>query len=443
MPPQTRPVPVAKGAKKEGEKRPVKKAQKSATNDSSAPVAQHALISERIERAQALKAFKALSAYVARVRAERSANELPLDGPGSEGASRDTENAVWMQITLKELNTQRKVKPATIPLAHALLDSSASVCLLTKDPQREYKDLLVEKNIKSISRVVGVEKLRGKFKPFDARRELVRDHDLFLADERIVPMLPKLCGNVFFDARKFPVPVDIEHRNRLKASIERAIASTYYLQNKGSCSTIKIGFLNRHTPEQLVENLATALPAVVAKIPGKWSNVQNIEVKTGRSAALPIWNTSLGKGADSRWAPVEREDAKRKREELVEDNEDDEDIDDESDDDEPESEEEAQVPPPKPVKSKPAKAAAATEAAPAKVKSKTQMQTQTQSKTKTDSAKPVSTKVKTQAKTADAPKPAASTKAKAQAKAADAPPKSAGAKVKTQAKTQAKKRARV
>ena len=198
------------------------------------------------------------------------------------------------------------------PLQHALLDNSASVCLLTKDPQREYKDLLAEKQIKTISRVVGVTKLRGKFRPFDARRELVRDHDMFLADERIVPMLPKLCGNVFYDARKFPVPVDLEHRKRLASTLERAIASTYYLQNKGSCSSIKIGFLNKHTPDQLVDNLATALPAVVAKIPGKWSNVQNIEVKTGRSAALPIWNTKLSGGADSRWAPVERED-KRKR----------------------------------------------------------------------------------------------------------------------------------
>jgi ribosome biogenesis protein UTP30 len=39
------------------------------------------------------------------------------------------------------------------------------VCLLVKDPQREYKDLLEEKKIKFISRVVGMEKLQGKASP--------------------------------------------------------------------------------------------------------------------------------------------------------------------------------------------------------------------------------------------------------------------------------------
>lgn len=192
------------------------------------------------------------------------------------------------------------------PLTHSLLDENASVCLLTKDPQREYKDLLQEKNIRLISRVVGVSKLKGKFKPFDARRELVRDHELFLADKRIVPLLPKLCGTVFYNARKFPVPVDLEHRKRLEPTLRGAIASTYYIQNKGSCSTVKIGFLNRHSPQELLENLGAALPTIVAKIPGKWQNVQNIEVKTGQSAALPIWNCRLSsEGEDPRWAPKE------------------------------------------------------------------------------------------------------------------------------------------
>ena len=58
-----------------------------------------------------------------------------------------------------------------------------------------------------------------------------------------------------------------------------------------------------YTPEELVENLRVALPQVVSKLPGKWANVQNIEVKTGRSAALPIWNCALrGEGDDVRWA---------------------------------------------------------------------------------------------------------------------------------------------
>lgn len=187
------------------------------------------------------------------------------------------------------------------------MDSDASVCLLTKDPQREYKDLLQAKGIRLVSRVVGVTKLKGKFKPFDARRELARDHDMFLADDRIVPMLPKLCGSVFYKDRKFPVPVDLTQPDELESTLQDAIASTYYMQNKGSCSSIKIGFLNRHSPKELLANFSAALPAIVAKIPGKWKNVQNIEIKTGNSAALPVWNCKLttSDDDDARWAKEE------------------------------------------------------------------------------------------------------------------------------------------
>ncbi|WFD00602.1 proteasome-interacting protein cic1 [Malassezia yamatoensis] len=257
-------------------------------------------IAGKVDSSQVFKAFQALLAYTERKQVGKE-NELPLDGPGS---GKDTDHTVWVQITIKQLNPERKVKPARISLAYPLLDESASVCLLTKDPQREYKDLLQEKKIHVVNRVVGVEKLKGKFRPFDARRALAQEHDLFLADERIVPLLPKLCGSVFYKNRKFPVPVDLTKKKRLPETIANAIASTYFLQNKGSCTSIKIGSLHRQTPEQLVENLTVALPQIISKMPGKWGNVQNIEVKTGSSAALPIWNCKLseGEGDDVRWS---------------------------------------------------------------------------------------------------------------------------------------------
>ena len=89
------------------------------------------------------------------------------------------------------------------PIVHPLVDPRTSrICLITKDPQREYKDLLEAQNIKFISRVVGLEKLKGKFKPFEARRALLKENGLFLADERILPLLPKLLGSKWFEAKK-------------------------------------------------------------------------------------------------------------------------------------------------------------------------------------------------------------------------------------------------
>lgn len=88
-------------------------------------------------------------------------------------------------------------------IEHPLVDPrTTSVCLITKDPQREYKDLLESNNIKFISRVVGIEKLKGKFKGFDARRLLLRENGLFLADNRVLPLLPSLLGKQWFKAKK-------------------------------------------------------------------------------------------------------------------------------------------------------------------------------------------------------------------------------------------------
>ena len=89
-------------------------------------------------------------------------------------------------------------------LPYPLVDPrTTSVCLITKDPRRFYKDLLEEHRIKFVGRVVGIEKLRGKFKPFEARRQLMNEHGLFLVDERVVPLLPKLLGTKFFKAKKW------------------------------------------------------------------------------------------------------------------------------------------------------------------------------------------------------------------------------------------------
>jgi ribosome biogenesis protein UTP30 len=90
------------------------------------------------------------------------------------------------------------------PLPHPALPPppKSSVCLFVKNPQREYKDLLAAHNIKFVDRVVGLDKLRGKHKPFEARRALMKAHDIFLCDARIMPSMPKLLGKIFFDAKK-------------------------------------------------------------------------------------------------------------------------------------------------------------------------------------------------------------------------------------------------
>jgi ribosome biogenesis protein UTP30 len=147
------------------------------------------------------------------------------------------------------------------PIVHPLVDPRTSpICLITKDPQREYKDLIESHGIKFISRVLGVTKLKGKFKPFEARRILLKENGMFLADERVVPLLPGLLGSKWFEAKKWvilllflcpylcdivgrqPIPVCLTRKD-LKGELERAISSTYMHQNQGTCTCVLSLFL--------------------------------------------------------------------------------------------------------------------------------------------------------------------------------------------------------
>jgi ribosomal protein L1 len=45
------------------------------------------------------------------------------------------------------------------------------------------------------------------------------------------------------------------------------------------------------TPAQLVENVVAAVEQAVRLIPGKWSNVQSLSLRTTNSVALPFYNS--------------------------------------------------------------------------------------------------------------------------------------------------------
>lgn len=198
-------------------------------------------------------------------------------------------------ISLKRIPGKDKHKPIKLALDHPLLDpKSTPVCLIVKDPQSEYKALLEERKITFISKVVGIQKLKGKHGSFEARRQLLNSHGLFLADARVIPMLPGLLGKQFFQAKKLPVPVDITQPNKVKAELEQGISSTYLRLSTGTCISIKIADLSRHNETEVKENLQKVIDQVGKRIPlGGWTNVQGLHIKTGTSASLPVWLADL------------------------------------------------------------------------------------------------------------------------------------------------------
>ncbi|AAW44141.1 hypothetical protein CNF04820 [Cryptococcus deneoformans JEC21] len=234
--------------------------------------------------AQAEKAVKALLAHHAKVSKQKEEEQLL-----------PREEHVWVVVNTKTGSTRRSLNPVKIQLPHPALPPppTSSVCLFTKDPQRQYKDLLAQHNIKFISRVVGVEKLKGKFKPYEARRELLRDHDLFLCDERVLGVMPKLLGKMFFEAKKQPIPVNLQRKD-LTSTLARAISSTYFHPTTGTSTSTRIATPSHSSTSQTLANLLEAVPQIVAEVDGGWEGVLSVGIKTSGSVMLPVWTGKLG-----------------------------------------------------------------------------------------------------------------------------------------------------
>ncbi|CAO1625787.1 unnamed protein product [Sympodiomycopsis kandeliae] len=272
------------------------------------------LIDSRVSSTQALKALKALKALQSHRKKHKASqieqsketgkSILPLDGDedDDDASQSKTDDMVYVNVTVKRLAKEKKTKPVQVPLPNPLNPlGSTAVCLFVKDPQRTYKDLLPTLGINCVHRIVGVSKLKGKFAPFEARRNLMDEYDVFLCDERISPMMPALLGNKWMQKKKLPLNVNVTRTKHLKEEIEKSIGSTRFFSNKGSNLSVPIGSLNAYSPEQLLENLSMALPKIASKVPYEgWKNIQNVEIKTGKSASLPIWNSDL----NERWEGI-------------------------------------------------------------------------------------------------------------------------------------------
>ncbi|KAJ3207332.1 hypothetical protein HDU67_007532 [Dinochytrium kinnereticum] len=222
-----------------------------------------------------------MGASVNKAQIEKAVNALKAfeEGKGAQSPK----DAYWLVITTKLMPDSMKVKPHRIPLKHSLLDADADICLFTKDPQREFKNLVAETG------VIGLSKLRSKHQPYEAKRKLCASYDLFLSDDRILNLLPPLLGKAFFRKKKHPAPVDIQPKN-FKKEIQLAMSSTFFYASMGVSNSVKIG-RSFHTPSQIVDNVLHSLESIISRLPQKWENVHSLALKTGTSPALPIYSS--------------------------------------------------------------------------------------------------------------------------------------------------------
>jgi hypothetical protein len=138
--------------------------------------------SGKLDREQLTRAVHALLTHV-----ERENAQGLLDGEAPINVLFSTKQVP------KAVGKATASKPVPLPLPHPFVSlETADICLFTTDPQREFKDKLAEQGLRA--KVIGVSKLKKKYHPYEAKRELCAAYDIFLADARILPMLPPLLG---------------------------------------------------------------------------------------------------------------------------------------------------------------------------------------------------------------------------------------------------------
>lgn len=228
---------------------------------------------------------------------------------------------MWLTLTTKRhIVDKARLQPGKIQLPHALNNEneSFSVCLITADPQRAYKDIVASEEFpaelrKKVRRVIDITKLKAKFSQYEAQRKLFSEHDMFLGDDRIINRLPKILGKTFYKTTaKRPIPVVISgdakkaspkdkqkpdgnvnagSAAKIAKEVEKAIGSALISLSPSTNTAVRIGYAN-WTAEQIADNVDAVASGLVEKwVPSKWRNVKSIYIKGPETAALPIWLT--------------------------------------------------------------------------------------------------------------------------------------------------------
>ncbi|KAK5674912.1 proteasome-interacting protein cic1 [Elasticomyces elasticus] len=294
-----------------------------------APIETAVAAPSKLDAQQTLRASTALLTKISSDAANPPKTAAPKTSLLADADEQDAEDEtpVWLVLTTKKhMSDKKRLKPGKIVLPHPYLnlqDEGFRICLITADPQRKYKDIVDSPGFpeglkKCVTRVLGLEKVKARYKSFESRRQLLGEYDVFLADDRVITHLPKLLGKVFYKGgSKRPVPVNLQGKRQsvdeqgvkriklseggskvvkndlqpkdLAAEIDRAVRSALVHLAPSTTTAVKVGRATMEA-EHLVENVNAVVTGLVDKyVPQQWKNVRSVHIKGPNTAALPIY----------------------------------------------------------------------------------------------------------------------------------------------------------
>ncbi|KAG6519924.1 hypothetical protein ZIOFF_016953 [Zingiber officinale] len=204
----------------------------------------------------------------------------------------------FLHLVLTTKKAPRGVRPNNfrVPLPHRLY---SSCCLLVDDrPRSSLAPSAARDAVRHLalplSDVLTLSEIRSRCRTPEARRSLAASHDLFLADRRLIPLLPSLLGDPFFSKKKkgnhrTPVPLDLSIPS-WPEDLQQACGSTKFHLVPTTSSEIKVGRASQGR-DDLIDNVMAAIEGVVLNVPKKWKNVRSLHLKATNSLALPLYDS--------------------------------------------------------------------------------------------------------------------------------------------------------
>jgi ribosome biogenesis protein UTP30 len=172
---------------------------------------------------------------------------------------------LYLQVALPEIPKKLQVKPKVLELKYPIHEDDSFLVFVTDDydgplPHLKIKDLKAKKS-------------------HQEKRNLSTEYDLFFADKRVIPLLPRLLGKSFFLKKKVPIPLDLKKSPELvDRDVKKIKASTVMNANMGTCLNIKVATVDMELGE-IVENIMIVSDQLEFK---------QIHLKLLNSTSLPL-----------------------------------------------------------------------------------------------------------------------------------------------------------
>ncbi|EOA39125.1 hypothetical protein CARUB_v10011944mg [Capsella rubella] len=205
----------------------------------------------------------------------------------------ENDGFVYLIVTLKKIPQLDRSNPFMIPLPHPLIDLTAEdspeLCLIIDDKHKnkitkEAALKKIEAERIPITSVIKVSKLKSDLSKLEKEE---RCCELYFAERRLMPILPKILGKEFVKKKKNPIAINLRHGN-WKEQIEKACESALFFVGTGTCSVVKVAKLSMGRKE-IAENVMASINGIADSVPGKWKNVRFFHIKLLESMALPVY----------------------------------------------------------------------------------------------------------------------------------------------------------